>query len=231
MWAIIKKEFKSYFLSPIGYIYIGVFLLMCSVIFYTNIFYSILLGGYVEFANFFNSTETILTFIVPLITMRMFSEERKNGTEQLLLTSPRSVTSIVLGKFIAAALVVVVSVLLTLIYFGILCYFGEPQFGKALVAILGFALLAIAYVSFGMFASSLTENQVISAVITIAVFILLWFLPSFSTIFTNFSLMEAFYESFYLGTISIKNLVLLVSFSALFVVLTIIVLQRRKSVK
>ena len=227
MWAIIKKEFKSYFLSLIGYIYIGVFLLMCSIFFYLDVFaYSS-----TDFPYMFGSASTILTFIVPLITMRMFSEERKNGTEQLLLTSPRSITQIVLGKFIAAALVVLVSVLLTLIYFGILCYFGEPQLGKSLVAILGFALLAIAYVSFGMFASSLTENQVISAVITIAVFILLWFLPSFSSTFADFSLMEAFYESFYLGTISIKNLVLLVSFSALFVVFTIMVLQRRKSVK
>jgi len=227
MWAIIKKEFKSYFLSPIGYIYIGVFLLMCSIFFYLDVFTYMS----TDFPYMFGSASTILTFIVPLITMRMFSEERKNGTEQLLLTSPRSVTQVVLGKFIAAALVVLVSVLLTLIYFGILCYFGEPQLGKSLVAILGFALLAIAYVSFGMFASSLTENQVISAVITIAVFILLWFLPNFSSTFSDFSLMEAFYESFYLGTISIKNLVLLVSFSALFVVFTIMVLQRRKSVK
>ena len=227
MGAIIKKEFKSYFLSPIGYIYIGVFLLTCSIFFYLDVF------AYLstDFPYMFGSAATILTFIVPLITMRMFSEERKNGTEQLLLTSPRSITQIVLGKFIAAALVVLVSVLLTLIYFGILCYFGEPQLGKSLVAILGFALLAIAYVSFGMFASSLTENQVVSAVITIAVFILLWFLPSFSSALVDFSLMEAFYESFYLGTISIKNLVLLVSFSALFVVFTIMVLQRRKSVK
>ena len=227
MWAIIKKEFRSYFLSPIGYIYIGVFLLMCSIFFYLDVFTYMS----TDFPYMFGSASTILTFIVPLITMRMFSEERKNGTEQLLLTSPRSITQVVLGKFIAAALVVLVSVLLTLIYFGILCYFGEPQLGKSLVAILGFALLAIAYVSFGMFASSLTENQVISAVITIAVFILLWFLPNFSSTFSDFSLMEAFYESFYLGTISIKNLVLLVSFSALFVVFTIMVLQRRKSVK
>ena len=227
MWAIIKKEFKSYFLSPIGYIYIGVFLLMCSIFFYLDVFTYMS----TDFPYMFGSASTILTFIVPLITMRMFSEERKNGTEQLLLTSPRSITQVVLGKFIAAALVVLVSVLLTLIYFGILCYFGQPQLGKSLVAILGFALLAIAYVSFGMFASSLTENQVISAVITIAVFILLWFLPNFSSTFSDFSLMEAFYESFYLGTISIKNLVLLVSFSALFVVFTIMVLQRRKSIK
>ena len=227
MWAIVKKEFKSYFLSPIGYIYIGAFLLTCSIFFYLDIFVNLS----TDFPYMFGSAVTILTFIVPLITMRMFSEERKNGTEQLLLTSPRSITQVVLGKFIAAALVVLVSVLLTLIYFGILSYFGEPQLGKSLIAILGFALLSIAYVSFGMFASSLTENQVVSAVITIAVFVLLWFLPSFSSIFIDFSLMEAFFESFYLGTISIKNLVLLVSFTAIFVVFTIMVLQRRKSVK
>ena len=227
MWAIVKKEFKSYFLSPIGYIYIGVFLLTCSIFFYLDIFVNLS----TDFPYMFGSAVTILTFIVPLITMRMFSEERKNGTEQLLLTSPRSITQVVLGKFIAAALVVLVSVLLTLIYFGILSYFGEPQLSKSLIAILGFALLSIAYVSFGMFASSLTENQVVSAVITIAVFVLLWFLQSFSSIFIDFSLMEAFFESFYLGTISIKNLVLLVSFTALFVVFTIMVLQRRKSVK
>ena len=227
MWAIVKKEFKSYFLSPIGYIYIGVFLLTCSIFFYLDIFVKLS----TDFPYMFRSAVTILTFIVPLITMRMFSEERKNGTEQLLLTSPRSITQIVLGKFVAATLVVLVSVLLTLIYFGILSYFGEPQLGKSLIAILGFALLSIAYVSFGMFASSLTENQVVSAVITIAVFVLLWFLPRFSSIFIDFSLMEAFFESFYLGTISIKNLVLLVSFTLLFVVFTIMVLQRRKSVK
>ena len=108
MWAIVKKEFQSYFLSPIGYIYIGIFLLMCSIFFYLDIF------AYMstDFTYMFGSASTVLTFIVPLITMRMFSEERKNGTEQLLLTSPRSVTSIVLGKFIAAALVVLLSVVL-----------------------------------------------------------------------------------------------------------------------
>ena len=227
MWAIIKKEFKSYFLSPIGYIYIGVFLLMCSVFFYSDVFWY----GITDFPRMFESVATVLTFIVPILTMRMFSEERKNGTEQLLLTSPRSITSIVLGKFIAAALVVVISVLITLMYYAILCYFGEPQLGKSLVAILGVALLSVAYVSFGMFASSLTENQIISAVISLAVFILLWLLPGFSSIFIDFSLMYAFYDSFYIGTIAIENLVLLVSFTALFIILTIMVLQRRKSVK
>lgn len=227
MWAIIKKEFKSYFLSPIGYIYIGIFLLMCSIFFYLDIF------AYMstDFTYMFGSASTVLTFIVPLITMRMFSEERKNGTEQLLLTSPRSVTSIVLGKFIAAALVVLVSVAATFMYYAILCYFGEPQLGKSLVAILGFALLSLAYISFGMFASSLTENQIIAAIISVAFFMISWFLPGFSNAFVNFSLMDAFYMSFVNGTILIQNLVLLVSFTVLFIIFTIIVIQRRKSVK
>lgn len=227
MGAIFKKELKAYFLSSIAYIYIGIFLLTCSLFFYLDIF------NYqsTDFANMFGSAGTILTFIVPIITMRMFAEERKNGTEQLLFTSPRSVTSIVLGKFLATACVVLVSTLITLMYFVILMFFGQPHLGSSLVAILGFSLLAIAYVSFGMFASSLTENQVISAVISIGVFMLLWFLPNMMPSLIDYSLMYAFYSSFMSGTIALKDLTLLVSFSAMFVIFTIMVIQRRKSVK
>ncbi len=227
MWAIIKKEFKSYFLSPIGYIYIGIFLLVCSVFFYLDIF------AYqtTNFANMFGSAATILTFIVPILTMRMFSEERKNGTEQLLLTSPRSVTSIVLGKFFAACAVCLISTLATLLYFIILCNFGKPQVASALVAILGFALLSFAYVSFGMFASSLTENQVVAAIISIGFFLLSWFLPNIITSLSDYSLMYAFYDSFMMGTIAIKNIVLLISFTVMFITFTIMVIQRRKNVK
>ena len=227
MWAVIKKEFKSYFLSPIGYIYIGIFLLLCSLFFYIDIFsYQSTL-----FSQIFGSTAVVLTFLVPVLTMRMFSEERKNGTEQLLLTSPRSVTSIVLGKFFAACFVVLISTFATLIYYGMLCYFGKPHFASSIVAIIGFSLLSMAYVSFGMFASSLTENQVISAIISVAFFLLLWFLPNMVSAFSNYSLMEAFYASFMQGTISIANLVLLLSFTIMFILFTIMVIQRRKLVK
>ena len=227
MGAILKKEFKSYFLSPIGYIYIGIFLITCSLFFYIELF------AYqsVEFANMFGSASTILTFIVPILTMRMFAEERKNGTEQLLLTSPRSVTSIVLGKFFAAACIVLISTLLTLMYYVILMFFGQPQLVKSLVAILGFSLLALAYVSFGMFASSITENQVIAAIIAIGFFMLSMFLPNIITFLQDYSLMYAYYNSFIQGTIAIKNLVLLVSFTAMFIIFTIMVIQRRKNVK
>lgn len=227
MWAVIKKEFKSYFLSPIGYIYIGIFLLLCSLFFYIDIF------SYQStiFSQMFGTTVVVLTFLVPVLTMRMFSEERKNGTEQLLLTSPRSVTSIVLGKFFAACFVVLISTFATLIYYGILCYFGKPHFASSIVAIIGFSLLSMAYVSFGMFASSLTENQVISAIISVGFFLLLWFLPNMVSVLSNYSLMDAFYSSFMQGTISIANLVLLLSFTIMFILFTIMVIQRRKLVK
>ena len=89
MWTIIKKEVKSYFLSPIAYIFIGLFLFMNSIFFYLDV-YAI---GRVNFEYMFGSLATVLTFAVPILTMRMFAEERKNGTEQILYTSPRSITS------------------------------------------------------------------------------------------------------------------------------------------
>ena len=108
MWAIIKKEVRTYFLSPIGYVFVGLFLLMASLFFYSEV----LVTGSTMFSNIFYSLSTILIMIVPLLTMRTFSEERKDGTEQLLLTAPRSVTSIVLGKFFAALIVLLIAVVL-----------------------------------------------------------------------------------------------------------------------
>lgn len=226
MLAIMKKEFKSYLLSPIGYIFIGLFLLMFSIFFIVTIFnYSV-----INFEYLFYNGATILTFVTPVLTMRMFSEERKNGTEQLILTSPRSITSVVLGKFCAAGLIVLITEIFTLIYFAILEYFGDPSLVVAISTLGGFFLLALSYISFGMFASSLTENQIIACVITIGVFIAMWFLPGLNSALEPFSLINMF-DKFPEGLISISEIITFVSFTALFIVLTIIVLQRRKSVK
>ena len=230
MFAVLKKEFKSYLLSPIGYIFIGLFLLMFSIFFIVTIFQNSVLN----FEYLFYNGATILTFVIPVLTMRMFSEERKNGTEQLLLTSPRSITSIVLGKFFAATLIMIITEVLTLIYFAILKYFGEPSLTVALTTLGGFLLLSMAYISFGMFASSITENQIIACVLTIGVFIAMWFLPlintTFSDVLNSFSLINIF-DKFPEGIISISEIVTFVTFTILFILLTIIVLQRRKSVK
>ena len=226
MLAVIKKELKSYLLSPIGYIFIGLFLLMFSILFYNSIFSS----GVAYFQYTFYDAATIMTFLIPVLTMRMFSEERKNGTEQLLLTSPRSLVSVVLGKFLSAMIIVLITILGTFIHFLILKHFAAPDIRVALCTMLGFFLLCMAYVSFGMFASSLTENQIVASVLTIGTFILMWFLPGVSEKFYDFSLMYMF-DHFPNGVIVLNEVVRFVSFSILFILLTIIILQRRKSVK
>lgn len=226
MLAVFKKELKSYLLTPIGYIFIGLFLLIFSIFFYLTVFSSQILN----FEYLFYNGATILTFVVPVLTMRMFAEERKSGTEQLLLTSPKSITSIVLGKFLAAAVVIIITEIFTLMYFVILSYFGKPSIVIALSTLLGFFLLSLAYISFGMFASSITENQIVAAVLTIGIFMAMWFIPDINNIFEIFSLIYKF-EKFPSGLISLPEITTFVSFSVLFILLTIMNLQRRKSVK
>ena len=218
MWAIIKKEVRTYFLSPIGYVFVGLFLLMASLFFYSEV----LVTGSTMFSNIFYSLSTILIMIVPLLTMRTFSEERKDGTEQLLLTAPRSVTSIVLGKFFAA---------LTFIYYIILMFLGNPNIKTSLVTVFGFILLGAALISFGMFASSITENQVIAAIVSIAFYVITWIgTPYLSQSLEPLGLMNMF-NRFGNGQIACTEVVAFISYTVLFVLLTIIVIQRRKSVK
>ena len=199
---------------------------MFSIFFYTDVFYY----QSTNFEYIFYSGATILTFITPILTMRTLAEERKSGTEQLLLTSPISITKIVLGKFISATFIVLITELCTFLYFGILSFFGTPHITTALVTLLGFLLLAMSYISFGLLASSITENQIVAGVITIGFFILTWFLPNFSDIFTNFSLINIF-TNFPEGQIDIADTVTFITFTIMCILLTIIVMQRRKSVR
>ena len=228
MFAIIKKEFKSYFCTPIGYVCIGVFLLAFSLSFYISPYQS----GTINFAGIFYTFPIViaLILIVSLLTMRTFAEEKKNGTDQLLLTSPLSLTKIVLAKFIAATLVIVITEICTGLYFGILCFFGVPDIPTSLIVLLGFLLLNMAYISFGIFASSVTENQIIAGVLTIGFFILNWVLPSVNQIFSNYALIDVF-SKFVYGQIDIADAVTYILFTITCIILTIIVLQRRKSVR
>ena len=225
MLAIIKKEFKSYFCTPVGYVCIGIYLLAYSLSFYITSYSS----GSVNFAGIFYTFPIIIAMIliISLLTMRSFSEERKSGTEQLLLTSPLSITSIVLGKFFA---VVFVAEIFTFMYYAILCYFGKPDLATSLVAMLGFLLLNMAYISFGILASSITENQIIAGIITIGFFILNWILPSVNNIFENYTFIDLLNKFIY-GQIDIADTVTYVSFTGICILLTITLLQRRKSVK
>lgn len=227
MWAIFKKELKTYFLSPIGYIAIGIFMVMYSIFFYiTTISYGSIFMGDLYYAT----ARYGLLLMVPLLTMRMFSEERKNGTEQLLLTSPRSVTSIVLGKFFAAVSIILISLVFSIIYAVIISFFGNINIPTLVVTMIGFLLVAMAAISIGMLASSITENQIISAILTIIVLVAPWFLVDISTIFSSIDLMNKF-MSFPSGIISIADTVSLVSITVMCILITIILIKRRKAVK
>ncbi len=227
MWAVFKKELKTYFLSPIGYITIGVFMLMYSIFFYlTTISYGSLYLGDLYYAT----ARYGLLLMIPLLTMRMFSEERKNGTEQLLLTSPRSVTSIVLGKFFAAVAIILITILFSTIYAIIISFFGNVAIPTLIVTMLGFLLLAMAALSIGMLASSITENQIISAILTIGILVAPWFLVDISDIFSSIDLIDKFLN-FATGVISIADVVSLLSITVMCIAITIILIKRRKTVK
>lgn len=227
MLAVFKKELKSYFLSPIGYVAIGLFLMVFSLFFYLTT----ISQRMIDMGNlYFNTARYGLLVIVPIITMRMFAEERKNGTEQLLLTSPKSITGIVFGKFLAAVALIAITLVISFMYYVILCFFQAPNIIPVLVMMLGFLILSMAAISLGMFASSITENQVISAIITIVFLVIPWFLPNFGEGFEIIDLMSS-YQKFPAGVISVQEIVRLVSFAAVFILITIMIMQRRKSVK
>ena len=227
MWTIFFKELKSYFLSPIGYVVVGVLLLMFTIFFYlTTVAY-----GKVDLTYmYYNGLIYGLIIAVPLLTMRMFAEERKSGTEQLILTSPISMSGVVFGKFFAAISVVAIALIASLMYFGIMCFFGSPNIVVILVSLLGFLLVSGAAISIGMFASSITENQVIAGIITIGFLVLSLFLPDVGKEFPDISVVN-FYTKFPYGLISLEEVVGAVSFAAMFIAFTIIVMQRRKLVK
>ena len=227
MWAVFKKELKSYFLSPIGYVVVGILLLVASVFFYlTTVMYSSIdLGGLYFYTALYG-----LLIAVPLLTMRMFSEERKTGTEQLVLTSPVSITGVVLGKFLAAMAVITIALIISFMYFGILCYFESPNILVVLVAMLGFLLISGTAVSIGMFASSITESQVIAGVLTMGFLIITLFVPDLNIGLPDIAIMS-FYQNFPSGVIKLSDVVGPVSLALMFIAFTIIVMQRRKLVK
>ena len=228
MWAVVKKELKSYFCTPIGYIFIGVFLIAFSISFY----FSVIGYGNVNFEYIYYTLPTILVlaFIIPLLTMRSFAEERKTGTEQLLLTSPISITKIVLGKFIAATTIVLITELCTFMYFGILCHYGMPKLTTTFATLFGFLLFVMSYISFGMLASSIKENQIIAGIISIGFFVITWVLPEFNSNLEGYSFINMFYK-YTQGQIDIGNTVTFLTFTITCILLTIIFMQRRKSVK
>lgn len=191
VWSITKKELLSYFTSPIAYIVISIFIILSGFFFYSLVwwfnsqamqmaqnpyYYQQVNINQMVFAPLFHNLSIILLLMLPLLSMRLFSEEKKMGTEELLFTSPVSVVQIILGKYLASLIVLLIMLLLSAIPTIFTFIYGNPEPLPYLLGYLGLFLLGAAFLGLGIFWSSLTENQIVSAVLTFGTLLLFWVL-------------------------------------------------------
>lgn len=232
MAAIFKRDLRGYFTSPLGYVFIAAFLLVINIYFYImNISQATS-----DLSGVFGFMLLLLIFIVPFLTMRLFSEEFKQKTDQLLLTSPTSVFQIVMGKFLAALAVFTIAISVTLIYISIIAAYGQPNVKALLANYLAIYCVASAFLAIGIFISSLTENQLISAVLSLAVFLGLYIIDysgigQSNRILNNFLYYISIFRRFSTisrGVLAINDLVFYLSVAGIFLFLTTRVIEKKR---
>jgi len=172
MLAIFKRELKTYFLTPTGYIFLALFLLI------TGIFFTLsnILPKNPTFAPFLDSILFLFLLCVPILTMRLMTDEKRFRTDQLLLTSPVKIIDIVLGKYFAALVLFCIALGVTVIYAVILNAYGSLDTWESFGAYLGFVFLGSAFIALGLYVSAATENQVIAAIVTFGALLIVWIL-------------------------------------------------------
>jgi ABC-2 type transport system permease protein len=170
VWAVATRELRSYFLSPLAYVVIALFLLLAGYLF------ALILNNSREatLRPLISNVSVLFLFIIPAISMRLLAEEQRTGTVELLLTNPVQEWEIVAGKFLAAIMLLLVMLALTLLYPFFLFVFGNPDRGPIISGYLGVFLQAAAFMAIGLWASSLTQNQIIAAIIAFAALLVLW---------------------------------------------------------
>ena len=231
MSAIFKREFKAYFASPLGYVIISA-LAFFSAIFFTYMY----TYGYADVAYIFSNMLVIVMFAVPILTMRLMSEERKQKTDQALFTAPVGLTSIVMGKFLAALSIFALGFAPTLIYQTVFSFKVSLNWLLYLSDLLGVLLYGAALIAIGLFLSSLTESQVVAAVLGIVVSLLVGLMDNFASMINNEFLsgiisyisFNGRYEAFANGIIDFSNIVFFVSVAAAFIFLTVRSLEKKR---
>lgn len=232
MLAIFKKEFRSYFMSPLGYIFAAVFTFFASMFFSSGI----LMTQQADISLMFSDINVIYLFLAALLTMRLLSEEKNKKTDQLLLSSPVSITKIVLGKYLAAMAVFGITMLISLIYPAIMFKFGAPALSEVIGSYIGFILLWGAFISVGVFISALTESQMIAGVFTFAALLMIYFISWFESSVQNavaktvigwFSLLSR-YSEFQSGILNVENIIYYLSFIFVFLFLAVRVIDKRR---
>lgn len=232
MRTIFEKEFKSYFLTPTGYIFVGVFLLLSGICFgIGNI-----AARSCDMLSVLSYMSYLWTIICPFLVMRLIAGEQYRNTDKLLFSSPCSFSSIVAGKFFAAAAVMMISVILTGSYLIIMDAVGTLYLAETLTGYLGFILLACSFISLDLFISCICRSQLTAAVSCIGVNFFLWLADlvssainndGFEKVFSFFSLYRRF-DLFSLGIISFSDSVFYVMFTVLFLFLTVRILDARR---
>ena len=232
MLSIWKRELQGYFYTPVGYVFMGVFLTLSSVIFYLTIMQT----RSSDLLSFIGTMSYLWMLLCPVLTMRLLAEEKQKRTDQLLLTSPVSLPGIVLGKYLAAVTVMVLTVLATVLFVSIVGIYGQIYPGELLVGYLGFILQGCAFIALDLFISGCTANQVTAAVAAFGANFILWMLDLIqsavrigwvNSLLSFFSLYERT-EPFLMGQLSFANVGYDISFAAAFILLTIHTLDARR---
>ena len=232
MSAILKRETRAYFESLIGYIYLTAFFAGSGILFgVTSLQY-----GSTDMSGMYSGLFFILLVLIPILTMRTLSEEKRQKTDQLLLTAPISLSALVLGKFFAAMIIYSIGVCMTLVYAVVISFFGAVSWLTVVGNVAGLLLLGSAYIAVGMLISSLTENQVIAAIGGFAATLLLYLIGTvaeiipvqwIAKIFTELSFATR-YGPFTYGVFDFSNVLFFISATVIFLFLTIRVLERRR---
>lgn len=232
MNAIFKRELRAYFNAPLGFVIIAVAYFFTNYYFFTYNLY----GNTTDFSTLYSMLFSVVLFLVPVLTMRLLSEEKRAKTDQLLLTAPVSRAGIVLGKFFAAFAVYLLAISGTLLDAVITSFVAPVDWPSVVGNFVGIALLGFALIAVCLFLSSLTESQVIAAVMGFAVSLFLVLVDAISyvvsgafwqTLFAYLSF-NARYEPFTLGVVDLPGAVFFLSVAALFLVFSIVTLERRR---
>ena len=231
MLSIIKKEFNSFFASPIAYLVIGVFLLVNGLfLFVFNDDFNLLNAGFADVNVFFYLTPWFFLFLIPAITMKSFADEFSSGTIELLKTKPISNWQIVLGKFWASLLLVLIAILPTFVYVYTVYQLGNPvgniDFGSTIGSYIGLFFLAAVYTSIGLFTSTLSKNQIVAFILAMLITFLLFY--GFDTV-SNLSIQKIgihhHFKSISRGVLDTRDLIYFLSITFFFLFITKIRLE------
>ena len=241
MYYIFKKEFNLFLSSLIGYVVMGVFLLMTGLFLWVFPDTSVLDNSFASMNSFFDMAPWIFMFLIPAITMRSFAEEKQSGTIELLLTKPLREMEIVFGKFLASFTLVLVALLPTLIYYFSIRYLGSPpgniDSGATFGSYFGLLMLGGVFTAVGVYASALTNNQIVAVIVAMFLCLVLYYffglisaMPVFVGKLDDFIQMlglQYHYERVSRGAIDTRNAVYFLSMIALFLFLTKYILDKR----